>query len=64
MSNQEIENDDFRIDAIEMSRRLRIETAKKLAHLSREERCRLLQHHTKNDPILSRFPHLVTLLKS
>jgi hypothetical protein len=64
MNDHELENDDFRIDAIEMSLRLRIETGKKLAKLTRAERCKLLNQFTKNDPILNQFPHLVTQLKS
>ena len=55
MSSQGLENDEFHIDALELSRRLRTETSRKLADLSHQERCRLLNEHAKNDLILKRF---------
>jgi len=53
MKNNDSNNDDFRIDAIELSRRLRIETGKQLADLSCEDRCKMLNQYIKNDPVRS-----------
>lgn len=58
MKNNASPNEDFRIDAIALSRQLRIETGKQLAGLSHAERCEKLNQYIEKDPILSRFPRI------
>ena len=48
-------NESFTIDAVELSRRLRIETAEELDAMSPEERIRFLNEFAKNDPVLSKM---------
>ena len=48
-------NEAFRIDAVEMSRRLRIQTSKELSKMSSEERIRFLNEFAKTDPVLRKM---------
>ena len=43
------------IDAVEMSRRLRIETGEKLAQMTAEERIRFLNDFATSDPTLKKM---------
>lgn len=58
MKNDSSNNDNFRIDAIALSRQLRVETGNQLADLSHEDRCKSLNQYIENDSILNRFPRI------